>query len=66
MLNYDLTIYFFKILFIQIFLSKYVQKSEVLKGNADLKLPLYASVHIKLMPWKFPMRNPKNSRVIYP
>ena len=50
MLNYDLTIYFFKILFIQIFLSKYVQKSEVLKGNADLKLPLYVCVHIKLMP----------------
>ena len=50
MLNYDLTIYFVKILFIQIFLSKYVQESEVLKGNADLKLPLYACVHIKLMP----------------
>ena len=34
--------------------------------NADLKISLYVSVHIKTIPWKFRILNPKNSRVIYP
>ena len=34
--------------------------------NADLKISLYACVHVKIMPWKFRILNPKNSWVIYP
>ena len=33
--------------------------------NADLKISLYACVHIKTIPWKFFILKPKNSRVIY-
>ena len=32
--------------------------------NADLKISLYVCVHIKKLPWKFRILNPKNSRVI--
>ena len=33
--------------------------------NADLKISLYVCVHIKTIPCKFRILNPKNSRVIY-
>ena len=32
--------------------------------KADLKISLYACVHIKAIPWKFRILKPKNSRVI--
>ena len=32
--------------------------------NTDVKISLYVSVHIKAIPWKFHILNPKNSRVI--
>ena len=32
--------------------------------NADLKISLYVCVHIKTIPWKFRIPNPKNSGVI--
>ena len=31
--------------------------------NADLKNSLYVRVHLKTIPWKFCILNPKNSRV---
>ena len=34
--------------------------------NADLKISLYVCVHIKTIPWKFHILNPKNSWVICP
>ena len=34
--------------------------------NADLKISLYVRVHIILIPRKFCILNPENSRVIYP
>ena len=34
--------------------------------KADLKISLYVGVHIKTIPWKFRILNPKDSRVIYP
>ena len=30
------------------------------------KISLYALLHIKIIPWKFDILNPKNSRVIRP
>ena len=33
--------------------------------NADLKIFLFVSVHKNIVPWKFRILNPKNSRVIY-
>ena len=33
--------------------------------NADLKISLYVPVHIEIIPWKFRILNPSNSRVIY-
>ena len=33
--------------------------------NAELKIFLYARLHIKVIPWKFWILKPKNSRVIY-
>ena len=34
--------------------------------NADLEISLYVCVHIKIIPWKLRIRNPKNSWVICP
>ena len=34
--------------------------------NADLKIYLHVCVHIKTIPWKFRILNPKSSRVICP
>ena len=34
--------------------------------NVDLKIFVYVCVHIKTLPWKFCILNPKNSRVIIP
>ena len=34
--------------------------------GADLKISLYVCIHVKTIPWKFRILNPKNSRVIYP
>ena len=34
--------------------------------NADLKMSLYVRVHIKMIPWKIRILNPRNSRVMYP
>ena len=34
--------------------------------NADLKISLFVLIHIKVIPWKFWILNPKNSRVIRP
>ena len=31
-----------------------------------MKISLYVRIHIKTIPWKFCILNPKNSRVIYP
>ena len=31
----------------------------------NLKISLYVFVHLKIIPWKFHVLNPKNSRVIY-
>ena len=31
-----------------------------------MKISLYVRMHIKIVPWKFRILNPKNSRVIYP
>ena len=33
--------------------------------NADLKISLYVLVHIKTIPWKFSILNPRISRVLY-
>ena len=33
--------------------------------NADLKISLYVFVHMKAVPEKFRIINPKNSQVIY-
>ena len=34
--------------------------------NEDFKISLYVCVHIKAIPWKFCILNPKNLRVICP
>ena len=34
--------------------------------NADLKISLYFCVHIKTVPWKFLILDPKNARVACP
>ena len=34
--------------------------------NVDLKISVYVCVHIKTLPWKFCILNPKNSRVVIP
>ena len=31
-----------------------------------MKISIYVPVHIKILPWKFCILNPMNSRVIYP
>ena len=33
--------------------------------NADLKISLYVRFHKKMIPWKFPTLNLKNSQVIF-
>ena len=33
--------------------------------NADLKISLYVRAHIKTIPWKFCIVNPRNSGVIF-
>ena len=35
-------------------------------ANADLKISLYARLHMKTIPRKFRILKPKNYRVIYP
>ena len=35
-------------------------------NNADLKISLYVCIDIKVLPWKFRIFNPKNSRAICP
>ena len=34
--------------------------------NADLKISLFALIHIKIISWKFRILNPKNSPVVFP
>ena len=58
-------------LIISIF-SVYLQNSNILRksccfqrySNADLKISICVCIYIKTIPWKFPILNPKNSRVI--
>ena len=48
--------------------AKFLLHFTVFKGtlSADLKICLKVCVHMKIIPWKFRIFNPKNSRVICP
>ena len=42
----------------------YNKKTTYRYTNADLKISLYVCVHVKAIPWKFCILNPKSSQVI--